>query len=360
MRKTVIWAIVLVFILGLSIGFYFNKSQDVQTSTAIVHEFTTFIEGAGTIDAPTQMILTPSDGLVKQVLVKERQYVAAGEPILQMDDDGLRLQLQEAILALNAQKKAYNKQNGELTKSEQEAAMITAQTSGYSLQQFNAAMLAPDTQEIGAEQVDMARLKVKQVNKMLDNTTVYSAIAGTVLEVGVRSGEIVPAGFQAVLLAAMDDVEINSVFADMDASNISPGMEVQLYGGCLGSSKSGGIVTEIVPRAEAQQSQTGPKSAAIVKIRPESSNVFGRLGASVELKVITGRKTGVGVPIEALAQDSSGLFVYVIRRGRAYRTPVDVGVLDETYAEVQSGVAEGDLVALNPTELRNGEKVSGT
>lgn len=360
MRKRVVWVIVAVFILGLSIGFYFNKSQDVQTSTAALHEFTTFIEGSGTVDAPKQMILVPASGFVKNVLVTERQRVQAGEPILQMDDDALRLQLQGAILALNAQKKAFNKQNGELTKSEQEAAMLTAQTLGYGLQQFNTRMLAPEAQDIGAEQVDMARVKVQQANEMLNDATVFSAISGTVLDVAIRGGEAAPAGFQAVLLASMDEVAINSVFADLDASNIAPGMEVQLYGGCLGSAVCNGSVIEIVPKAETQQSQTGPKSAAVIKIKPQSSSLFSRLGASVELKVITGRKTGVGVPIEALAQDSSGLFVYVIRRGRAYRTPVEVGVLDDVYAQVQSGVSQGDIVALNPTELRNGERVSGS
>lgn len=112
--------------------------------------------------------------------------------------------------------------------------------------------------------------------------------------------------------------------------------------------------------AQSQQAQTGPKSMAVVRIRPENTTLFHRLGASVELRVITGRKTAVGVPIEALAQDSSGLYVYIIRNGRAYRTPVEVGVLDETHAEVKSGVQAGDILALNPTELRNGERVSAS
>jgi len=158
----------------------------------------------------------------------------------------------------------------------------------------------------------------------------------------------------------MDDIEIDSVFADLDASSIQPGMKVQLYGGCLGSAVCGGTVTRIVPLAETQQSQTGPKSAAIVKIKPENGSLFGRLGASVELKVVTGQVSSVGVPIEALAQDSSGLYVYVVRGGRAYRTNVEVGVLDEYFAEVKSGLHQGDVVALSPTDLRNGQKVSGS
>jgi HlyD family secretion protein len=360
MRKAVIWVIVLVFALGLSIGFYFNKSQAIQTSSAALHEFTTFIEGAGTVNAPTQLVLTPSAGMVKKLAVKEGQYLQAGSPILQMDDDVLRLQLEEALLALNAQKKEWIRQNGELTRSEQETAMAAAQAVGYGLEPFNTASLAPEEKKLGAEQVDLARLKVRQANELIDNSTVRAAISGSVLEVAVREGELVPAGQQAAIVAAMDEVEIESVFADQDAANIAPGMEVQLYGGCLGSGTCAGTVTQTAPMAQAQQAQTGPKSVAVVKIKPEAAGLFGRLGASVELKVITGRKTAVGVPIEALAQDSTGLIVYVIRNGRAYRTPVEVGVLDEAFAEVKSGLKPGDIVALNPTELRNGERVSGS
>lgn len=360
MRKTVVWVVIVVFGLGLSVGFYFNRSREVQTGAAVNHEFTTFIEGAGTVDAPTEVVVVPMSGIVKLVPVKVGQRVSAGDAVLMMDDEELGLQLEEAILALNAQKKAYDRQNGDLTRSEQETAMAAAQTVGYGLEQFNQAALEPAEQTVGQEQVDMARVNVRQAAALLAHATVLSALDGVVLDVGVREGETVPAGMQALLIASMGDVEIDSVFADADASDIRPGMEVQFYGGCLGQGTCAGIVSEIVPKAETQQTQTGPKSAAVVKVKPAAGNPFDRLGASVELKVVTGRKVAVGVPIEALAQDSSGLYVFIVRNGRAYRTEVAVGVLDEYYAEVKSGVKQGDLVALNPTELRNGQKVSGS
>lgn len=358
MRKTIIWVVALVFALGLSIGLYFNRSQDIQTGAAVLHDFTTFIEGAGNVDAPTQVIVAPSGGLVKQVFVREGQHLQAGDAVMQMDDTELRLQLEEATLALNAQKKEYQRQNGDLSDGEKQTAMVAAQTAGYGLEQFNSAALSPQEHTVGIEQVDLARLKVEQAADMLGNATVHAALEGTVLEVDVREGELLSAGYQSVVIASMDDVEIDSVFSDMDASTIAPGMAVQLHGGCLGSGACSGVVTEIVPKAETQQSDTGMKSAAIIKIKPSDYSLFGRLGASVELKVITGRKTAIGVPIEALAQDATGLYVYVVRQGRAYRTPVEVGVLDEYYAEVKTGVQQGDVVALNPTELRNRMKVS--
>ena len=63
------------------------------------------------------------------------------------------------------------------------------------------------------------------------------------------------------------------------------------------------------------------------------------------------------LPLEALAQDSAGLYVFVIRGSRAYKTAVKVGELDETSAEITSGVKSGDVVALNPGDLRHRQKV---
>ena len=360
MKKAVVWVLMLVFALGLCVGLYWNKSQAIQTDTAAVHEFSTFIEGAGAVQAPTQMVVTPMAGTVKSVPVKEGQFVDLGSPVLQMDDSLLALQYQEALLALNAQKKIWIKQNGALSRSQQEAAMLAAQQTGYGLEQFNAAATGQDTAEISPEQVDLARVKVQQADRLMEDATVRSALSGMVLEVNVRPGELVTAGMQAAIIASMDQAEIESVFADQDAAGITPGMEVELYGGCLGSATCTGTVTETEPMAKSQQAQTGPKSMAVVRIKPETTALFNRLGAAVELRVITGRKTAVGVPIEALAQDSSGLFVYVIRNGRAYRTQVEVGVLDETHAEVKSGIKAGDVLALNPTDLRNGERVSAS
>jgi membrane fusion protein (multidrug efflux system) len=357
-RKTAVLAVVLVAALGIAVVLYFNQAQSVQTAAAVSHEFTMFIEGAGNVSAPVQVVSAPAGGVVKDIFVAEGQYVRAGDALLQMDDDALRLQLEEAVLALNAQKKEYQRQNGELTQSEKTAAMLAAQTAGYDLEGFNAAASGAGEYTVGAEQVDMARLKVRQAAEMLGNATVYAAIDGIVLEVTARKGELVAAGSQAALVASMGEVEIHSVFSDADASTLAPGMEVQLFGGALGQATCPAKVIETMPKAETKQTQTGLASAAVVKIRPDDPALFTRLGASVELKVVTGKRKGIGVPIEALAQDDSGLYVYVIRGGRAYRANVTVGVLDEYYAQALTGVAEGDVVALNPTELRNRMKVS--
>lgn len=357
-RKAIVFVVLFVAAAAVGAVLFFNRAQSVHTVVAERHEFTSFIEGAGYVNAPLQVVAAPVAGLVKEVCVREGQSVSVGDVVLRMDDEALLLQLEEAVLALNAQKKEYQRQNGALSQGEKTAAMLAAQTVGYDLGQFNDAATGAVQYTVGVEQVDLARLRVRQAREMLESATVHAAISGTVMEVTTRAGELLAAGGQAALLASMGETEILCAFSDSDASAVEQGMEVQLYGGCLGQSSCTARVEGIEHKADTKQTQAGLASSAAVRVRPDDPGLFTRLGASVELRIITGKRDGVGVPIEALAQDDSGLYVFVVRRGRAYRTDVEVGVLDDTCAEIRAGVALGDEVALNPTELRSGMKVS--
>lgn len=64
------------------------------------------------------------------------------------------------------------------------------------------------------------------------------------------------------------------------------------------------------------------------------------------------------IPVEALFDEGGQTYVYLVRDGALKRTKVEVGTLTETQAQITSGAAEGDTVALSgPTELVDGMKV---
>jgi multidrug efflux pump subunit AcrA (membrane-fusion protein) len=67
--------------------------------------------------------------------------------------------------------------------------------------------------------------------------------------------------------------------------------------------------------------------------------------------VIGGRATNaILVPIEALNQNGSQYFVYVMENGVPTKRVVEIGIQDTLYAEVTSGLKSGDVVATNYTE----------
>ena len=357
MKIRLVVAVLLLCAVGAAVGLYFNSAEQVQTAKASNHVFITFQEASGIVDAPKQTILAPVSGRVKAQNAAQGQWVKAGDIVLQMDDAALQLQLEQAVEALNAQKKAWKQRNDALSNTQKQTSLWTAQAVGGDLAQFNTTQ-TDQNDAIGPEQVNVARLQVEQAQNQLSNTAVRAVIDGTVLQSDARPGELVGQGTVTALLADMSHATVQAVLADQDASTVMPGMEVELYGGCLGDQTVYGTVKEILPRSETVVTAAGARTTATVTVTPKEGVQFSRLGAAVNLRIITGRKNATGVPLEALAQDSSGLYVFVIRGNRAYKTAVKVGELDDSYAEITSGVRSEDIVALNPGDLHHRQKVS--
>ncbi len=326
------------------------------TATAALQSFATTIDCDGTVAAPTQAVLLPMAGKVARVVVTEGQTIAVGDEVARMDDSLLALQLDEALTALNAAKRAT--QTVDASQGELRQAVAAAQTVSVDEEDVaDAAQQAKQAETSANSQIDLARLKVSKAREQLENASVCSALAGEVLEVKVRAGQYATAGMAAATVAAMDELTIDAVVADLDVVGIQPGMAVELSGGCLGDGVCAGVVRAIKPLAQTQQTQSGSRSAAVVSIVPQERSLFSRLGASVDVKIVTANSQAVAIPLEALEQGSTGLYVYRVVNGRALRTPVEVGRLNDTSAEVLSGVALGDRVALVPSALKSGQRV---
>ncbi len=332
------------------------RPTSATTTTASLQSFATTIDCDGTVAAPTQAVLLPMAGKVARVAVEEGQTIAVGDEVARMDDNLLALQLDEALTSLNAAKRAARRTDA--SQGELRQAVAAAQTVSADAEDVtDAVRQTKATEESADSQIELARLKVSKAREQMENASVRSALAGEVLEVKVRAGQYATAGMAAATVAAMDELTIDAVVADLDVVGIQPGMAVELSGGCLGDERSTGVVRAIKPLAQTQQTQSGSRSAAVVSIVPMKRGLFSRLGASVDVKIITANSQAVAVPLEALEQGSTGLYVYRVVNGRALRTPVQVGRLNDTSAEVLSGVAVGDRVALEPSALKSGQRV---
>ncbi|MDY0087669.1 MAG: efflux RND transporter periplasmic adaptor subunit [Coriobacteriia bacterium] len=84
------------------------------------------------------------------------------------------------------------------------------------------------------------------------------------------------------------------------------------------------------------------------------------MGMRGDATIEVSRKEAVTrVPVEALFDEGGEEFVYVVRDGRLVRTPVEIGTLTDVSAEIISGVAPGDEVALSSaTEFEDNMPVS--
>jgi macrolide-specific efflux system membrane fusion protein len=87
------------------------------------------------------------------------------------------------------------------------------------------------------------------------------------------------------------------------------------------------------------------------------------VGFTVEMEIITASaKNVLRVPISSLIKTPRGWMVMKVENGEAKPQPVQIGVVSDQYAEIKSGLEEGDEILLSPRGVgtATGESTEGS
>ncbi|MCP4644191.1 MAG: efflux transporter periplasmic adaptor subunit, partial [bacterium] len=91
----------------------------------------------------------------------------------------------------------------------------------------------------------------------------------------------------------------------------------------------------------------------------DNSELELRPGTSVDVRVITDEHANaLAVPERSTFRYEGSWAVFVVRDGHAHLTPVEVGLKNDDWAEIASGLSEGDTVVSEPgNDLEDGVRV---
>jgi HlyD family secretion protein len=145
------------------------------------------------------------------------------------------------------------------------------------------------------------------------------------------------------------------------------GQKARVYAIAYPDSPVDGVVDSIAVSAKVATGQQGQSFA--VKIRlvdPEKITL--RPGMTCRAEIFTATKTdAIAIPIQAiqveedLSAGKSERHVFVVHGSRAARATVEVGLSDDTYQEIKTGVADTDEVITGPDRvlraLKDGDRV---
>lgn len=82
------------------------------------------------------------------------------------------------------------------------------------------------------------------------------------------------------------------------------------------------------------------------------------VGVDVNVSIITDTKENATVvPVEAICIENEDVFVYALEDGKAVKKTVELGISNDTYYEVLSGVNFNDVLIKNTSGLKDGVKV---
>lgn len=83
------------------------------------------------------------------------------------------------------------------------------------------------------------------------------------------------------------------------------------------------------------------------------------VGVDVNVSIITDtQENATVIPVEAVCIDGEEIFVYALEDGKAVKKPVELGISNDTYYQVLSGITVDDVLIKNTTGLADGVKVT--
>jgi HlyD family secretion protein len=324
-------------------------------------------------------LTTEEIGRVTAIHVEEGAQVTKGQLVLQIDDQRLRAAVDQNQAAVRMQEIAIQRQQLQVenlrTQWERMQGLHERQLideDSFVTASNNLEIAEVDLRSSG-EQVEQARAQLEQQQDRLSKTRVYSPIDGRVTTLDIKVGEtaissstnIPGSSLMTIANPASIHTEVNVDEADIAA--VSVGQKARVYAIAYPDDPVEGIVDSIAVSAKIAEGQQGQSFAIKIRLL-EPDKITLRPGMTCRAEIFTATKGGVlAAPIQAilveedLVADETRRDVFVNRNGRATKIAVEVGLADDTYQEIVSGLKAGDEVVTGPDRvlraLEDGDRI---
>ena len=275
-------------------------------------------------------------GRVAELLVDEGDEVRKGEVVARLDDRQPRARLQDARARLLMA----------------EADIARDQTL------MSRGVLAAQTLERAQQERDQAAAAVDLFARQLEDYTVLSPLAGTVMKRNVELGETVPAN---AVMFEISSTARKRIAADVDERDIA-GVAL----GAALAAHADGFPDEAFEAKVTNIRRQGDASSRTFRVEADlSSDTKLMIGMTVDVDiVIDQRANALLVPAGAVAHGASkggrpgAPFAFVVEDGRARRVEVKTGAVGATKVEIVTGLKDADRVVVDPPErLKDGDAV---
>jgi HlyD family secretion protein len=322
---------------------------------------------------------TEEIGKVTAIYVDEGQKVARGELVLQIDDQRLKAAVDQQKASVRMQEIAIQRQqlNVENLRTQWERQRGLHERSLIDENTFTMASNNLEIAEVdlmsSKESLEQAQALLDQQEDRLSKTRVYAPLDGTITSLDIKVGETAIAsstnipGSSLMTIANPASIHTEVNVDEADIANVEIGQMARVFAIAYPDQPVEGVVESIAVSAKVAEGQQGQSFA--IKIRlldPEKITL--RPGMTCRAEIFTATKGGVlAAPIQAilveenLTTDAVTRDVFVNRGGRAEKVSVEVGIADDTYQEIVSGLSAGDEVVTGPDRvlraLEDGDRI---
>jgi RND family efflux transporter MFP subunit len=203
-------------------------------------------------------------------------------------------------------------------------------------------------------ELQQAERDLQNAQAALDGTKIFAPISGTILSVDTSTGNTIDTdtdededtGTKTIIVMADLSQPVLEIYLDeTDWELVAVGNPVEITFDALPDR----IITGQVTQLDTKLYQSGNTSVITGTVQLDSAldEIGLPIGANASVEVIHAQvEDAVLVPIEALHETSPGEYaVFVVENDKLSLRTVEIGLQDQLYAEVKSGLKAGDVVS---------------
>ena len=294
--------------------------------------FNSYIEAQANLKTRKNVLILPEfQGTLEQIFVSEGQKVKKGQLLAEINDSGLKEQVDQLIIQAN-----FAKENFERTER------LWNNNIGSEIQYLKSKTDFESSQKM-----------VEQMKDRLSKTKIYAPFEGEIDEIISNQGSnLIPGISQILRLVNLDKIYAEASVSEKYIAYIDKGTNAIVQVPLLGRE----IVSEIV--------QTGNfinPSNRTFRVEVPIENIDNKIKQNLDAKIkinIYSKQDAVVIPLRIVREDASGKnFVYVMSediKDGVYitsKTFISLGNKNSTEVEVTDGLKIGDVLVLEGANI---------
>ena len=287
--------------------------------------------GTANLEAPGEsQVVAKTSGVMVQLLAEEGQVVRKGQVLARLDGDRVRLEAERSAATVNKLENNYRRSQ----KLRQEK------------------LVSADSDEQIRYELEAARASLALARLELSYTNIVAPINGVVAQRMVKPGNLI--SLNAPVFRIVDNSRLEAVLnvPEREMAVLKPGMPLRMAVDAIPGQVFEGKVDRVSPVVD---SGTGTFRVVCAFTGNETlrPGMFGRIEV-----IFDQRQNILTIPRVALLEDEGETAVYVVRADKAARVPVKLGYTTGEFAEILSGVKEGDrVITAGKVAVRDGTEV---
>jgi membrane fusion protein (multidrug efflux system) len=253
---------------------------------------------------------------IVEIAAEEGDFVRKGQLLCRLDDDELKVALDEAKINRDQKKADF-----ERIKSMYEQKLIS------------------ETEYLETKyQYELAVNAFEAASVRHDNTRIRAPFDGVVTERLVDEGENVAVGTVLFVESDTNPLRLSMYLPESELKSISRGQLVYIVPDANPDVQFTGEIVLLAPEVD---ERTGT-----VKVTAETRG-GGIPGSFVRVRIVTDtRPSTLAIPRRGVVADAGDRYVFITEADTVRKVEVQVGYEDEDYAEILNGLQEGDSVVV--------------